>query len=157
MGMLHTYERIEERASMPGGIPVESLYTAGIAGELFFRALRDEGRILASRCEKCSTRTLLPRAFCERCLQPTASYDAVDGAGEVRTFTIARRDLEGRPLENPEILALVGYAGIEGGIIHKLRDVRGDEVEVGMRVEPVFRGRTEREGSILDISHFRPA
>ena len=57
----------------------------------------------------------------------------------------------------PEMLALVGYDGIEGGIIHKLREVDQNSVKVGLSVEPVFRPAAERKGSILDISHFRPS
>lgn len=136
---------------------MDSLYTAGLAGEKFFTALRDNGVVLGSRCDECDTTTLLPRAFCERCLSPTGSYVEVKGPAEVKTFTLLRMDLEGQPLDPPEVLAFVTFGGIEGGIIHRLREVAPGDVKVGLRVEAVLRPKEEREGSILDLSHFRPA
>jgi uncharacterized OB-fold protein len=51
----------------------------------------------------------------------------------------------------------VAFEGIEGGIIHRLREVAPDEVMVGLRVEAVLRPKDQREASVPDISHFRPA
>ena len=38
-----------------GDLPVVSRYTAGMAGERFFRAIKDDGKILGSYCENCGT------------------------------------------------------------------------------------------------------
>ena len=156
MGLIHTQEGIGERKSWPGEIPVESLYTAGIAGMRFFTALRDEGRILGSRCKRCSTLTLLPRAFCERCLYPTDAYEEVRGEGQIKTFTLVRRDLDGDPVDPPKVLALIVFEGIEGGIIHRVREIQPGDVRIGLRVEAVLLPKGKRKGSILDVSHFRP-
>ena len=157
MGLQKTFQDETERHTLDGDLPVTSLYTAGQAGMKFFTAIKDEEKLLGSRCEKCSTTTLLPRAFCERCLSPTADYPEVQGPGQVKTWTVLRRDMDGKEIDDPGLLALVVYDGVEGGIIHKLGDVDQGSVKVGLRVEPVFRPQAEREGSILDISHFRPA
>jgi hypothetical protein len=45
----------------------------------------------------------------------------------------------------------------EGGFLHKLGDVRPEDVRIGLRVEAVWRPAEERTGSILDIAYFRPA
>lgn len=156
MGLLHALTNPAERKAWAGEIPVDSLYTAGVAGEKFLGALRDRGVILASRCDKCGTTTLLPRAFCERCLSPTDSYPEVEAKGKVATYTVLRRDLDNNRIDRPEVLAFVSFDGVEGGIIHWLREVAADKVEVGMPVEAVLRPKGDREGSILDISHFRP-
>ncbi|MCZ6688789.1 MAG: Zn-ribbon domain-containing OB-fold protein [Planctomycetota bacterium] len=156
MSILHSLKTGDPGRAKEGDFPVESLYTAGIAGEKFLTALRDRGVLLASRCEACSVTTLLARAFCEKCLSPTDSYPEVKGAGEVKTYTLLRRDLDGNPIDPPEILAFVVFEGVEGGVIHRLDEVAADEVKVGLRVEMVLRKQAEREGSILDLSHFRP-
>jgi hypothetical protein len=46
--------------------------------------------------------------------------------------------------------------GGDGGLVHRLGEVAPDELEIGMRVEAVFKPRAEREGSINDIRYFRP-
>ena len=43
-------------------------YTAGVAGERFFRALADRGAFLATRCGACGVVYCPARAFCERCM-----------------------------------------------------------------------------------------
>ncbi len=37
-----------------GEIPVYAQYTFGIAGERFFREIKDNGRIMGAKCEKCN-------------------------------------------------------------------------------------------------------
>ena len=50
-----------------GDVEADYIYTSGVAGERFFVALRDEGRMLASRCTACMLDYLPPRMFCEDC------------------------------------------------------------------------------------------
>ena len=47
-----------------GNLPVTSRYTYGMAGEKFFRAMKDDGKILGTYCPKCE-RTYVPASiFC---------------------------------------------------------------------------------------------
>jgi uncharacterized protein len=136
-----------------GDMPVTSRYTFGLAGERFFRALREEGQILGSRCPKCD-RTYVPAtAFCERCLGALTEWIDVGLAGEVHTYTVLYQDLDGE-LQQPEIIVFVKFG--DGGIIHKLRDVPIDAIRIGMQVEAVLKPVDSREGNILDIEYFRP-
>jgi uncharacterized OB-fold protein len=41
-----------------------------------------------------------------------------------------------------------------GGFLHRLGEVRPEDVAIGMEVEAVWA--EERSGSILDIAYFRP-
>ena len=54
---------------MAGDIPVHHRYTLGVAGGLFFRAMRDERCLLASRCSNCREAFLPPKLYCERCFE----------------------------------------------------------------------------------------
>jgi uncharacterized OB-fold protein len=56
-------------------------------------------------------------------------------------------------LETPEIVALVSWEGVRGGLIHRIRGVEPKRVTIGMAVEPVWA--EERVGAMSDISHFR--
>lgn len=131
-------------------------YTAGVAGEKFFTALRDEGKILGSRCEGCKITYVPPRLYCERCFAELHDFVDVGLRGEVRTFTVAWIDKEGNRLERPEIRALISFGEETTALLHLLGEVDPDEVYIGMEVEAVLKPKEEREGRITDIEYFKP-
>lgn len=138
-----------------GDLPVTSRYTYGLAGERFFRAIKDEGRIYGSRCAKCE-RTYVPATlFCERCLAKLDDWVDVGTRGQVHTFTLVYQNVDGSPRANPELVAFISLG--DGGLVHRLGGIDPEAVEIGMEVEAVFRAKEDREGSILDIVYFRPA
>ena len=137
-----------------GELPVTSRYTYGLAGERFFRAIKDEGTILGTRCSNCE-RTYIPAVlFCERCMNQLYEWVDVGTTGEVHTFTLLYENYDGSPREKPEIVAFVKLA--DGGLIHRLDEVDPEDIVIGMQVEAVFKPKAKREGSILDIAHFKP-
>lgn len=137
-----------------GTLPVTSRYTFGLAGERFFRAIKDEGKILGTHCPTCE-RTYVPgELFCERCLSELDDWIDVGTRGEVHTFTLLYENYDGTTRDEPELVAFVKIG--DGGIVHRLGGVDPDQIEIGMQVEAVFKPQDEREGSILDISHFKP-
>lgn len=141
--------------SWKGNLPVTSRYTYGLAGERFFRAIKDEGRILGTRCPECDITYVPAVLFCERCMAELTEWVDVGLLGEVHTYTILFEDLDGNPLAQPEIVAFIRLG--DGGLVHRLSGVDPDELYIGMTVEPVFKPAEERTGSILDILYFRPA
>ena len=64
-----------------GDIPIHHRYTMGVAGERFFRAMRDEKRLLASRCPGCRTAFLPPKMYCERLLRGDHRLDTSGRGG----------------------------------------------------------------------------
>jgi len=140
--------------SWQGELPVTNRYTYGLAGEKFFRALKDEGRIYGSYCSDCD-HTYVPAAvFCERCLGKLDEWVDVGTIGEVFNFTFLHVNYDGSHREKPEIIAFVRFG--DGGLIHRLGELEPDQVEIGMPVEAVFKPASDRTGSILDIDHFKP-
>lgn len=135
-------------------LPVTSRYTLGIAGERFFREIKDNGRIMGTHCTKCN-RTYVPAAaFCERCLSELNEWLDVGSNGNIHTFTVMYESYTGAPLDYPVIVAFIRIG--DGGIIHRLGEVSPEEVRIDMPVEAVFRPKEQRAGSILDIEYFRP-
>jgi len=138
-----------------GNLPVASRYSFGLAGERFYRAIKDEGKLYGTRCNTCQ-RTYVPAAlFCERCLQELDTWIDVGNSGEVHTFTLLFEDLDGNRKQTPEVIAFIRFG--DGGLVHRLGDLNNQEVAIGMRVEAVFKPQKSRVGSIQDISYFRPA
>jgi uncharacterized protein len=155
--VLQKLERPDEIRRWEGRIPVSHRYTPGVAGDVFFRALRDRGVLLGSRCESCSYVYVPARLFCERCFAELNADVEVGPGGELVSFTIAYSGLEGEPLDEPVAIGLVRPEGADAALVHRIVDVGDDPLEIGQRMEIVVRPRGDRSGTIDDIAGFRPA
>ena len=138
-----------------GLIDVYWIYTSGTAGDYFFKKLKEEGKFTAAKCKKCGRVYFPPRIYCEKDFSET-EFIEVSGEGTVRAFTVARLDINEKPLEKPEIYAIIDIDGTDGCIIHLLGEVEPEEVKVGMRVKPVLKDKDKREGRITDILYYKP-
>ncbi|RME48444.1 MAG: Zn-ribbon domain-containing OB-fold protein [Chloroflexi bacterium] len=147
---------LTEVRSWPGNIPIESTYTVGIAGERFFRALKDEAKILATRCESCGITYAPARLYCERCLANLSdNWTEVGPEGTVQSVTVVHINPDGSRRPEPDVVAAIQLDGANTVLIHRLTPADAENVRIGARVTPVFRPAELREGSILDIDHFR--
>lgn len=131
-------------------------YTYGIAGERFFREIMDNGKLMGTRCNQCHLLYMPPRIYCERCFSELEEWCEIGGKGSIHTYTFAYVDLDNVRLTEPVLLALVKFPGVYGGLVHRLGEVKPEEVEIGMPVEIVLKPKEERIGSILDIEYFKP-
>ena len=147
--------RPDEARYLRGDIPIHHRYTLGVAGERFFRAMRDQRQLLASRCPRCQEAFLPPKMYCERCFEETTDWIPVEGSGYVKTFTVLHLSLDEEPLEEPVVVAFIAWEGIRGGLVHRVSGVRPGAVRIGMAVETVWA--EEHTGTLEDIRHFRPA
>ena len=141
---------------VPGSIPMDYIYTVGVAGERFFREIKDNGRFLATPCPRCGITYLPPRLYCERCFAALEQWLPVPDTGEVVAVTTGYVDLEGARLPEPVVYAAVRVDGTDGTLVHRLLEVGPGEAHIGMRVKAVFRPAESRVGSVLDIAGFRP-
>ena len=149
---------LERNSQAPGSwsdtLPVTNRYTYGLAGERFFRALKDEGKIVGSPCTKCGIIYVPGRLFCERCLGELTDWIDVGLVGELHSFTFLFVNYDGSPREEPEIVVFIKLG--DGGLVHKLSIENPDDIWIGMPVEAVLKPASQREGSILDILCFNP-
>ncbi len=153
MGSSEHIDRVTDLRTWPGEFPVSHLYTMGIAGERFFRELKDNGRFLGSRCAACDHVYLPPSIFCPRCFAALEEWREVGPQGTVRAATTAHRSVDGTTLETPETLALIQLDSADDLLAHRIGESEG--LEIGARVAPVLKEPPEREGSILDVRYFR--
>jgi uncharacterized OB-fold protein len=132
-------------------------WDAGIAVSEYLRGLK-RGEILGRECRNCRRVLVPPRMFCEECFRPTDRWVQVEDTGTVNTFSICYIRWDMVPLKEPEIPFVLDIDGPTPGMgfMHKLGEVRPDDVRVGLEVEAVWKPEEEREGSILDIRYFRP-
>lgn len=127
-----------------GSIRIPFRYASGQAGSRFLAALRDEGRILGSRCGACGRVACPARSFCAACGEGCIETVEVGPEGLVLSWT----EVPGRG-----VFALVRLDGADGAMMHRLLPP-ASRVEPGMRVRARFTA--ERSGHILDIEGFEP-
>jgi uncharacterized OB-fold protein len=142
-----------ETIKVEGEFPVHFRYTVGIAGETFLREIKDNGRLVAAHCPKCALNYLPPRIYCERCMSILEKYVPIENVGTVDSFTICTQDADGKELPVPVTVALVRFPSAHGGLVHKTKG----PVTIGDKVHVVFKEKSERTGSILDIEYFEKA
>ena len=139
-----------------GEIPVSYVYTFGLAGEKFFRAIMEKGTFLATRCDDCDVTFVPPKVYCDRCFEKLEKFVDVGTVGYVETFTVTFKNMDGSDKAKPSILAMIKIEGTDGGLIHYLEGIGIEEVALGLPVQAIFKPKAQRKGGIEDIVGFGP-
>ena len=126
-------------------------YTGRAVGQ--FLANLKQGRVLGSRCGECARVFVPPRSICIRCFAKLSEFTPVGSEGTLLTFTIVRYQEAIHIHEAPFVVGLVQLDGSDTGLLHYIRETDKGTARIGARVQAVFRDT--REGSILDIEHFK--
>jgi len=132
------------------------VYTAGVAGERFYITLRDEGKLLATRCDKCKITFMPPRLYCDKCFAALANYHEVPSTGVIDSYTITYFNMDGEALPDPIVLAFIKIDQTDGGIIHKVGNIKPESLKIGTKVKAVFKDKPQRTGALTDIKCFKP-
>jgi len=140
--------------SWRGNLPITNRYTYGLAGERFFRAIKDEAKIFGTHCSKCNLTYVPAVIYCERCLNRLDEWVDVGVVGEITTFTLLYMNSDGSTRQEMDMIAFVRLG--DGGLIHRLGEIDPGDITIGMKVEAVFKPPADRQGSILDILYFTP-
>ena len=127
---------------------------AGDTASRFFISLRDDQKILATKCAKCRKVFLPPRKTCPVCFTPNEQWVEVSSSGVVESFTVARRQRASMTKKAPVIYALIKLKGADTSLLHVIEEVKPEAVKIGMKVEAKFS--QQRKGNIFDIEYFRP-
>jgi len=134
-------------------IPLHYEYTAGAAGEVYFRGLK-EGRIIASKCTTCGEVRVPPRTYCLQCGARTRIDVELLHSGRIASVSTTRLEGEGR---SRTTFGFVTFEGVSGGMVHRILRGGRKDPEVGEPVMPLFLPLGQRKGSILDLVGFRTA
>ncbi|MEM0350121.1 MAG: hypothetical protein QXD24_08105 [Candidatus Caldarchaeum sp.] len=126
-------------------------YPAGVALSKFLEGLSN-AKIIASKCGKCSSKYVPPRAYCLDCFTPIKEYIEINPVAEVQTYTRTRLLAVGEAGEEV-VWVFVRFVDTLGGLLHMLDP--STNPRKGLRVRPVFREK--RVGSIHDIKWFTAA
>ncbi len=138
-----------------GHMECDYIYTAGIAGERFYLALRDEGKLLATRCEECEITFMPPRIYCDQCFAELTKYIEVPSTGEIGSYTLTYYDRNGDLLPEPMALAFIKIDKTNGGLIHRVDEIKPSSLKIGTKVQAVFKEKSKRKGALTDITYFK--
>ena len=147
-----------ELITVPDKWEIPYAYSAGETISKFLTELRDNGRIMATKCPKCQEVLLPPRSFCASCFVSLKDqWVEIEPVGELVTFSICTEKITGAP-EPPYIVAFVklGDATVPMAQFLKGMDLSdpakaGRELKAGMAVKAVFKEKSERKASITDF------
>jgi hypothetical protein len=96
--------------------------------------------------------------FCESCFCATDRWVQLHDTGTVLTFSRCYITWDMIQLEEPQMPAVIQIDGASPGmgIMHMLGEVEPDALEIGMRVQAVWKPPGQRIGAITDIAYFKP-
>ena len=137
-----------------GKIYIPNIYTAGAVGSRFLIELRDNKKIMGTKCPACDLVYVPARSVCKYCFAQLDQFVEVSDRGTLQTYTVACQQNGVRPVDPPIIYGIIQLDGASTGLVHMLGEVDLEELQVGMRVKAVFKEK--RVGSILDIKYFKP-
>lgn len=128
--------------------------TGGTAGRLLAE-FRDNARFVGFKCPECGRVYLPARDVCGECYRELDREPIEVGPeGEVLSYTVVREGNPEAPADTPYALGIVRVDGADTGLVALLL-AEEEEIEVGMRVKPVWRRK--RAGLFSDLEGFAPA
>jgi uncharacterized protein len=148
----------EEREPVTGiEVPIYLQYqfTAGAALSRFLSSII-EGRIVGQRCPGCGSVYVPPRGSCSRCGIPTEEEVEVADTGVIESFTVVHIPIPGNPIKPPFVAANILLDGSDMACLHLVSEVDIADVQVGMRVQAVWKPREEWTYTFENIAWFKP-
>lgn len=114
----------------------------------FWDGLR-EHKVNMQQCDDCGHWVFYPRAHCSACFSPRLSWKEISGKGTLLTYTLTRvPTMPEFTDEMPQKLAVVQFD--EGPHVNTtLIGLEPEDIEIGMRLKPVFADIPETEHTLL--------
>jgi uncharacterized OB-fold protein len=147
----------EELLKVSINMDLEYRWSGGSYYTKFYKAWKDERKILGSKCSGCGRVYLPPRLICSECYKKIDEWAEISDKGTVKAYTVVYQPFidprTGKPRQVPYGMALIQLDGADTTINYFLEENDLDKMRIGMRVQAVWRD--EIEGNITDIRFFR--
>ncbi len=132
-------------------------WDTGVAIGRYLQGLK-AGQLIGRHCPECDRVLIPPRMFCESCFRPTDRWVELEDTGTIITYSRCYITWDMIRIKEPQMPAVIEIDGASPGmgIMHMLSEVDPDQIEIGMRVQAVWKPADERIGSITDIAYFKP-
>ena len=130
------------------------IHYAGPTRSRFLMELRDNKRIMGTKCPICNRVYVPARSTCYVCFKPMDEWVEVSNEGTLVTYTVVHQAEPPYPVETPFVYGIIKLDGADTNMAHIIGEVNPKKLRIGMRMQVVFK--EERVGSILDIKYFKP-
>ena len=127
---------------------------AGHTGSRFLIELRDNKKIMGTKCPVCNRVYVPAISFCYDCFKPINEWVEVSPEGTLIAYTMVYQSEPPYPVKTPFAYGIIKLDGADRGMVHIIGEVNPKNLKIGMRVQAVFKDK--RVGSILDIKYFKP-
>jgi len=115
------------------------------------------GKFIGKRCPSCALVYFPPRnGVCPKCAKILAGDVEVGPKGTITTFCIVNVPFLGQKIKLPYVAAQILLDGADISMQHLIQECEAEDVRIGMRVEPVWKDKSEWGPSLENIQHFRP-
>jgi uncharacterized protein len=145
-----------ELITIDGNWNFDFKYYAGKSASRFFHELRENRRIMGTRCSKCRRLLVPARSFCDACMERTNEWAEVGPEGTLETFTIITTNFPGLP-PPPIVMAYVTLDGADTALINIVKGV--DVSDIGAAAQKLnklprvkVKFIDEPKGRITDFS-----
>lgn len=154
MGFKETIHKNVDQTSWHGAIPVHYRYTYGLAGERFFKGIKEEGKFYGTVSPAANKVYCPPAIFCEESYEALDQWVELPDVGTVESYTVCFQDYTGAEQE-PVVVAAVRLDGADTVFVHRL-GCDPDLAYIGMRVKAKFLPKAKRVGHLNDVECFEP-
>ena len=137
-------------------ISLDYNYTAGAATTRFLKK-DSEGKIVGQKCPKCTAVYVPPRGSCPRCGVATEEEVELVDKGSVESFTIVHIPIPGNPIVPPYVCAMIRLEGANISFLHLIQEIDLKDIRIGMRVEAVWKDKSEWDTTLENIKWFKPS
>ncbi|MDY7035657.1 MAG: Zn-ribbon domain-containing OB-fold protein [Thermodesulfobacteriota bacterium] len=124
----------------------------------FFRELKENKKILGSKCPDCQVVYCPPIADCPKCWGRN-EWVEIGPKGTLIAFSYVPSVISNAPpavelgFDPPYGFGLIQLDGADTSLLHFVREIDVEDLRPGLRVEAVMREK--REGYITDIAYFK--
>lgn len=136
---------------LEGEIKVPYQWTTGDAVGRFLTELRENKRIIGSKCKATGRVYVPPQEYSREDLSPM-EYVPVGDVGTLEAVTVVKKEIPDAPCDPPYAIVAVKLDGADTNLIHLMKDGDLDALKPGMRVKAAWK--EEGEGRIFDIEGF---
>ncbi len=151
-------EQIEKENSKnflerPDDMTIHYIYSVGELTK-FFNEIRDNEKLLGTRCTKCGFGFFPPRLNCHKCYAP-CDWLELSGKGKIVAGTICRFGVSKFTDSLPITIAFIKMDEMDMAIRHTIimedKDCTLENLKKGTRVRVKFNPKKIREGKITDF------
>ena len=101
-----------------------------------FVAYLEQGKVMATRCQKCGNSYFPPKMDCPRCSSSDVDWFEITGSGKLATYTVVHYGPTGFEDDAPYVLAIADFDGLR--VFGRLsRDIREEDIKPGMELKAV--------------------